>query len=44
MDLDLIGIVNQSFLTFEYLSEMMEEKCKRCAWVSFLERTVLSYI
>lgn len=44
MELDLIGIINQAFLAFEYLSSLMEEKTKRVAWLSFLERTVLCYI
>jgi len=33
-----------AFLTFENLNEMMEEKTKRAAWMSFLESTVFCYI
>jgi hypothetical protein len=44
MDLDMQGIINQAFLSFEFLSSMMEEKTKRAAWLSFLTRTVFCYI
>jgi hypothetical protein len=44
IDLDMQGIVNQAFLTFEMLSDMMEEKTKRAAWLAFLENTVFCYI
>jgi hypothetical protein len=36
MELDMQGIINQAFLSFEYLATMMEEKTKRAAWLSFL--------
>ena len=40
----MMGILNMSFLAFEKLAERMEEKTKRTAWFSFVERTVFSYI
>lgn len=43
-DLDMQGIINMAFLSFENLNEMMEEKTKRAAWMSFLESTVFCYI
>ena len=44
IDLDMQGIINMAFLSFEALNEMMEEKTKRTAWLSFLESTVFCYI
>lgn len=44
IDIDMNIIVNQAFLSFQMLTDMMEEKTKRTAWEFFLERTVMCYI
>ena len=44
LQLDMMQILNISFLTFEKLTEKMEEKTRRTAWFQFIQRTVFCYI
>ena len=44
LQLDMMQILNISFLAFEKLAEKMEEKTKRTAWYQFIEKTVFCYI
>ena len=44
VDLDMVGIISVAFVTFEKLTDMMQEKTKRQAWLLFLEQIVFCYI